>query len=391
MNNLTQDPNWNTLQSMLHQEQSLRTNHNDFNLEPSEEYTTRKTPEQKLKDSLTEAIKNYSVFISSINTKNKDWGTSDIYSADLYLNWLNNKQLDRIFDPDNDSYTFCDFVNILVKSIKNNQRLSTKSMFVNSKLVYKPINIKEYISDKLTLDKDNEIHKLFLELVTKFITYYNNQTQQDRQQYLENKARQIHSLFTEAELYLKQELLDEDSTITKNNFTDNTIEELINCRAYHTDNVDNKHELLELVKLVIDNGDSLQEIPDLTPEANWYKIIYNWYDIATEQEQSEEEFFNDLDDTELPTFAIDLFDFEKNAEQYKQDAIRREKLVGASKAGKVSKTNHKCSITIKNIDTQEKHTFETSDDCAKFLNISKRSMVSFKQGNTKLNKIWQII
>lgn len=391
MNNLTQDPNWNTLQSMLHQEQSLRTNPNDLNLEPSEEYTTRKTPEQKLKDSLTEAIKNYSVFISSINTKNKDWGTSDIYSADLYLNWLNNKQLDRILDPDNDSYTFCDFVNILVKSIKSNQRLANKSVFVKSKLTYKPVNIKEYISDKLALDKDNEIHKLFLELVTKFVTYYNNQEAEQRQQYLDNKAKQIHTLFSEAELYLKQELLDEDPTITKINFTDNTIDELIDCRAYHTDNVDNKYDILKFVQLVIYNGDTLQDIPGLTADSDWHHIIYNWYDLDTIDEPSDEEQFNDLDESELPTFDTDLFDYEKNAEEYRQDAIRREKLAGAIKAGKLSKQNHKVSITITNIETNETHTFESSDDCAKFLGISKRTMVKFKQGNTKLNKIYQII
>jgi len=403
MNNLTQDPNWNTLQSMLHQEQSLRTNPNNFNLgspleggsptslEPSEEYTTRKTPEQKLKDSLTEAIKNYSVFISSINTKNKDWGTSDIYSADLYLNWLNNKQLDRILDPDNDSYTFCDFVNILVKSIKSNQRLANKSVFVKSKLTYKPINIKEYISDKLALDKDNEIHKLFLDLVTKFVTYYNNQEAEQRQQYLDNRSKQIHTLFSEAELYLKQELLDEDPTITKINFTDNTIDELIDCRAYHTDNVDNKYDILKFVQLVIYNGDTLQNIPGLTADSDWYHIIYNWYDLDTIDEPSEEEQFNDLDENELPTFDTDLFDYEKNAEEYRQDAIRREKLAGATKAGKLFKQNHKVEITIRNIETNETHTFESSDDCAKFLGISKRTMVNFKQGNTKLNKIYQII
>ena len=60
-------------------------------------------------------------------------------------------------------------------------------------------------------------------------------------------------------------------------------------------------------------------------------------------------------------------------------------------AGSTSKQNHKVAITIKNTQTNETKTFDSSDECAKFLNISKRTMVNFKQGTTKLNKIWQVV
>lgn len=392
MKNLSNDTNWTTLESMLHQEQYLRQGGtSQITVDLIDETTPSKTPEQKLKEALTEAVKNYSSFITTITAKNKQWGTTDTYSIDLYMNWLNTRQLDRIFDPDNDSYTFCDFVNILVKTIKQNPSLSNKSVFVKSKLVYKPINIKDYITTTLKLDKNNEIHKLFIDLVTKFVTYYNNQEQSSKQLTPEDRAKQIHSLFNEAELYLKQELLEENPAITKLNFTENSIDNLIKWHIYHTDNVEHPKQLLALVKLVIDNNDTLQDIPDLTADSNWHKIICDWYDIATEEEPVTEEQFNDLDENELPTFSYDIFDYERNAEEYRLDAIRRERIAGSSKGGSASKSNHVAPITIINIHTQERHTFDTSDACAKFLNISKRSMVMFKQGTTKLNKIWQVV
>ena len=84
---------------------------------------------------------------------------------------------------------------------------------------------------------------------------------------------------------------------------------------------------------------------------------------------------------------IDLFDLVKLKRECLDDFLERNRKM----AGSVSKQNHKVAITIKNIETNEIKTFDSSDECGKFFNISKRTMVKFKQGTTKLNKRWQIV
>ena len=137
--------------------------------------------------------------------------------------------------------------------------------------------------------------------------------------------------------------------------------------------------------MVVENGDTLQSIEGLTAEADWSTIIPAYYGI--ENTTSDEDMFNELDPEDLPAMDIDLFNPEQITKECLDDFLERNR----KEAGSVSKQNHKVSITIKNTQTNETKTFDSSDECAKFLNLSKRTMIRFKQGTTKLNKIWQIV
>lgn len=175
---------------------------------------------------------------------------------------------------------------------------------------------------------------------------------------------------------------------------------------------DEDKQIIALMQMVVNQGDeTLSGFEDLTVDANWKHIILSHYNFEaieypsfteaypeTEKEKdnsiiknlnslSKDTVFQKLDKNELPSMEVDLFDPIKLKRECLDDFLERSRKL----AGSVSKQNHKVAITIKNIETNEIKTFDSSDECAKFLNISKHTMVKFKQGTTKLNKIWQVV
>ena len=172
---------------------------------------------------------------------------------------------------------------------------------------------------------------------------------------------------------------------------------------------DEDKQIIALMQVVVNQGDeTLSAFKDLTVDANWKHIIlshYNFeaveYPLFTEvyhitkkiknnpiiKNLSSLNIFQDFDENELPSTEVDLFDLEKLKRECLDDFLERTRKMAGSK----SKQNHKVAITIKNIETNETKTFDSSNECAKFLNLSKITMIRFKQGTTKLNKIWQIV
>ena len=175
---------------------------------------------------------------------------------------------------------------------------------------------------------------------------------------------------------------------------------------------DEDKQIIALMQVVVNQGDeTLSAFKDLTVDANWKHIILSHYNFEaieypsfteaypeTEKEKdnpsindlkslSKDSVFQKLDESELPTMDIDLFDTIKLKRECLDDFFERNRKM----AGYTSKQNHKVAITIKNIETNETKTFNSSDECAKFLNLSKRNMIRFKKGTTKLNKIWQVV
>lgn len=172
---------------------------------------------------------------------------------------------------------------------------------------------------------------------------------------------------------------------------------------------DEDKQIIALMQVVVNKGDeTLSAFEDLTVDSNWKHIIlshYNFeaieYPLFTEvynvpkkakdnpiiKNLSSLDIFQEFDEDELYSMETDLFDLEKLKKECLDEFLERNRKM----AGSTSKQNHKVAITIKNIETNETKTFDSSDECAKFLDISKRTMVKFKQGTTKLNKIWQIV
>lgn len=232
-----------------------------------------------------------------------------------------------------------------------------------------------------------------------------NTTDQDTQEYKFGKALlqlvdKVYNYFTTpyaGSKELKQEFLNSSNI-------EDTIYEL---KPDYTSDEDK--QIIALMQVVVNQGDeTLSAFEDLTVDANWKHIILSHYNceaieypLFTEvynvpkkakdnpiiKNLSSLDIFQELDENELPSIEVDLFDLEKLKKECLDDFLERNR----KEAGSVSKQNHKVAITIKNIETNETKTFDSSEECGKFLNLSKRTMIRFKQGTTKLNKIWQIV
>ena len=175
---------------------------------------------------------------------------------------------------------------------------------------------------------------------------------------------------------------------------------------------DEDKQIIALMQVVVNQGDeTLSAFEDLTVDANWKHIILSHYNFEaieypsfteaypeTEKEKdnpiindlnslSKDSIFQKLDENELPSMEVDLFDQVKLKRECLDDFFLRNRKM----SGSVLKQNHKVAITIKNIETNETKVFDSSDECAKFLNLSKSTMIRFKKGTTKLNKIWQVV
>lgn len=275
----------------------------------------------------------------------------------------------------NDAFWIADFFKSTYNTVNEYLKEYAPYKFVNFESVSTYKNTKAYIvngiAEVLRLNKDNEVHSNLIKVIEKVYDYYKS---------LKTNEDTIAS----KETYLKQELLEEDQQTTKENI-EFGIDDLIEYGIYHYDNANTAREILELVAMVVENGDTLQSIEGLTAEADWSAIIPAYYGIETTT--SDDDMFNELDPEDLPAMDVDLFDPEQVTKECKDDFIDRKR----KEAGSATKQNHKVAITIKNTQTNEIKSFDSSDECAKFLNISKRTMVKFKQGSTKQNKIWQIV
>lgn len=275
----------------------------------------------------------------------------------------------------NDAFWIVDFFKSTYNTVNEYLKEYAPHKYVDGKPTTTYKDTKAYIvngiAEVLRLNKENEVHNNLIKVIEKVYDYY--------------KSLKVNEdTIASKETYLKQELLEEDPQTTKENI-EFGIDNLIEYGIYHYDNANTAKEVLELVAMVIENGDTLQSIEGLTAEADWSTIIPAYYGIETET--SDEDMFNELDPEDLPTMDIDLFDPVKLKRECLDDFLERNRKM----AGSTSKQNHKVAITIKNIETNETKTFDSSDECAKYLDINKRQMVRFKQGTTKLNKIWQIV
>ena len=143
-------------------------------------------------------------------------------------------------------------------------------------------------------------------------------------------------------------------------------------------------EILTSVCDLLEEGYTLQDIRGLTPDSDWVEII--------DEILCEGVGFNCFNDEEKSIDGfIDIFDMEYITNECKKEIVSEDRKNSGSKGGKKSKTNHSKAITIKNKITGKEICFNSAEECAKYLNVSKRGMVNFKQGTTKLNRTWEVI
>ena len=360
-----------------------------------EEYNKSNSMEEKLLQSLNLAKKHIFLgvdrAIQYLNAQTQEFGEFNKSCIEqTYWRWFEDGDLDTIFEngaDGKDGNFYIEFILTIVRIIQRKPQLldKDKSNFVNGSFTNDKVKLEKYILSHFDLDNDNPIHKKFAYLVKKICDYFDN---------YDKEQKEISNQLDKELQVLKQELLDEDPDTTKNNFLSASIDDLIAYNIYHVRGVDNARELLELVKIVIDNNDTLQSIPDLTTTNDWKPIIYNWYDIESDTEP----LWEDEEPSEYEHGITDITP--ENLEDWNQEAITREKLAGASRGGsiggkiggKASKRNHTKGVTIRNIQTGEEFVFEDTTQCYTFLGVTKMTFNNFKQGKkTRLNKQWQLI
>lgn len=277
-----------------------------------------------------------------------------------------------IANPMNDAFWIVDFLKSSYNTINEHLKEFAPHVFVDgvSTTTYKDSKsyIVSNIAELLKLNKDNEIHSNLIKVLEKIYDYYKDN-------------KQLYDTISSKEVYLKNELLAEDPTITQENLNEG-IDNLIEYSIYHIDNPVTAKQVLELVALVFEHGDTLQDIEGLTAEDDWNTVIRSYYN---EYEPEDEEVF--YEEVELPEGYIDILDIKQVAKECNEEYIKRQK----KSAGKTTKKNHTTPITIKNIKTFKLLEFNSLEDCAKYLNTTPKTITRFKKGGTKLNKIWQIV
>lgn len=274
-----------------------------------------------------------------------------------------------------DTYWVIDFLKSTYNTVVEYLKSNCGYRYVDNKLVQVFNNKKSYIikqiADVLNLDFENEIHQNLIKVLERIHEHIE-----------EYKTIETVDEISNSERALKKELMGEDIALLRENLEN--IPDLLDYHIYHFTDRTEAEKIFNSVSDLLSYGYSLQEVTALTPDNDWVSVIDDF--LCGEG--------NCPDIKSIEGF-VDIFDMEYIINECKNDAVQEDRKksggIGGSIGGKQSKKNHSEYILIKNKNTGKEYYFETSEECAKYLKISKRSMVNFKKGNTKLNKIWEII
>lgn len=278
-----------------------------------------------------------------------------------------------------DTYWVIDFLKSTYNTIVDDLKKNCGYRYADNKLVQEFNNKKSYIvkeiSNVLNLNVENEIHQNLIKVLERIYDHLKEYNTIDEQHEVLNTERD-----------LKKELLEEDIEVLKSNLgVDDdlcyeAIDDLLEYHIYHYSDFEQAREILTSVCDLLSYGYSLQEVTELTPDSDWVSIIDDF--LCGEG--------NCPDIKSIEGF-VDIFDMEYITNECKKEIVSEDRKNSGSKGGKKSKTNHSKAITIKNKITGKEICFNSAEECAKYLNVSKRGMVRFKQGDTKLNRTWEII
>lgn len=282
-----------------------------------------------------------------------------------------------------DTYWVIDFLKSTYNTIVDDLKKNCGYRFVNNKLVQEFNNKKSYIvkeiSNVLNLNVENEVHQNLIKVLERIYDHLKEYNTIDKQHEVLNTERD-----------LKKELLEEDIEVLKSNLgVDDglcyeAIDDLLEYHIYHYSDFEQAKEILTSVCDLLEEGYTLQDISGLTPDSDWVEII--------DEILCEEVGCNCFNDEEMSIDGfIDIFDMEYITNECKKEIVSEDRKSSGSKGGKKSKTNHSKAITIKNKITGKEICFNSAEECAKYLKVSKRGMVNFKQGTTKLNRTWEIL
>ena len=103
--------------------------------------------------------------------------------TDIYWKWMENKEYDRIFDPQNDSNWYVMYAMKLIAVLQQDSDELDKShaRYVNGKQVFTPPTIKERLLELFdSLDDNNPKYKKFKTILSKVATYFDKLREEDK-------------------------------------------------------------------------------------------------------------------------------------------------------------------------------------------------------------------
>lgn len=268
-----------------------------------------------------------------------------------------------------------DFLNSSLSTIYQYATDTAGYRFVDGKLVsrFNPTkkNILQSATKVFNLNEEDYVHKKFIKLLESLIDWKYGKDG------IDTTSSDITPLVIEEDL--KKELLDTPSIIIRDNFDKYTIDDILEYHVYHYASLSEARTILESIKVLYNNGNTLQDIDNLLLEDDWTRRINIFLDLTEDEE---------LD----PTMSFENIETEDIYEEIKEESIKQTRKSVAKKGGKKKgKKNAAKSLTIRDKNTKEVYTFDTYKEAADFLGISVDSMKRFSEGKTKKNKLYDIL
>lgn len=272
-------------------------------------------------------------------------------------------------DEGHDSAWLLDFVKCAVKTIVEQENSVFRMIGGKCEKVFKEnkVNILRAVIKTLHLNKEDYIHKKFIKLIEYVVDYNEKQTSTGLTPFIIEKD-------------LKKELLGMDADELRELLDEYEISDVINYNLLHCTSQKESKDILESVKKVIDVGCDLKDVENLTEDNDWVPIINNW--LGEEESNIDPEFdpFNDDEINEIEN---------RYWEKGLGKDVEKKRVENISNSLK-GKTNAAKAIVIRN-KKGEIYEFDNKTDCMNFLNTSSATFSKFLKGQSKLNKIFDVI
>lgn len=179
---------------------------------------------------------------------------------------------------------------------------------------------------------------------------------------------------------LKKELLEIEDEELVSTLSEYSVDDVVEYGIFHNISQVEGKKVLNLVKLVVDEGYVPRQIKGLTVGSDWDEMIHNFLKSDKKEIVEEEIVEEDLGKS-----------YEEYAEEERKEEARLRRLAGNRRGGRKSKRNAVCKISIRNVRSKEVIRFDSKGDCMKWLNIcSFNTFTQFLKGKSKKNKLYEV-
>ena len=315
----------------------------------------------------TDITKNYLKVIKNTNM-NYDLDYNALLEVNIY---------DVMKDKEHDSAWLLDFVKCAVKTVTEQENNTFRMINGKCERTFKETkaNVRRAVVKVLNLNETDYLHKKFIKLIEYVLDY--------------NKAKSSSGATPFViEQDLKRELLGMNREEMKDLFKTYDVDDIINYNIVHCVSYDEAKKILNAVKNLVMCGYDLKDLENLNETSDWVKELNDF--VEKGKDKNEEEF--ELD-PEFDPFNDDEINEIENKYLYGKKCrgkdVEKKRVENISNSLK-GKTNAAKAIVIRN-KKGEIYEFENKTDCMNFLNTSSATFSKFLKGQSKLNKIFDVM